>query len=63
MIKIYCDICGKQLNKDCSNQVNLDFNAYGTSGFKPMEINLCVDCANEVESCIEKMKGGKQHNE
>ena len=60
MIKVYCDICGKELKRNCFDQVNLDFNAYKTSGFESKELNLCVDCANEVKSCIEKIKGGKQ---
>ena len=59
MIKIYCDICGKQLNKDCSNQVNIDFNAFGTSGFEPKELNLCVECANKVVSDIEELRSGE----
>ena len=58
MIKVYCDICGKELKSDCSDQVNLDFNAYRTSGFESKELNLCVNCAKKVESCTEKLKSG-----
>lgn len=52
MIKVYCDICGRLLKKDCSDQVNLNFNAYGVTGFKTMEVNLCVPCAEFIVSKI-----------
>jgi len=65
MIKIYCDICGKELAEDCSDQVNLDFHSYGISGFvleleskkyKDNELNLCVSCAESVVSDIEDLR-------
>ena len=59
MIKVYCDICGKELKSDCSDQVNLDFNAFGTTGFEPKELNMCVECANKVVSDIEELRSGE----
>lgn len=65
MTKVYCDICGRELAEDCSDQVNLDFNSFGTAGFtleidkyKPREseLNLCVECAEKVVSDIEDLK-------
>lgn len=65
MIKVYCDICGKELAEDCSDQVNLDFHSYGISGFvlelesqkfKDSELNLCVPCAESVVSDIEDLR-------
>ena len=65
MIRTFCDICGKELNEDHSNQVNVTFHAYGLEGFvvklkahtfKDGEINLCVGCADSVVSDIEDLK-------
>jgi hypothetical protein len=65
MIKTYCDICGKELKQDNSDQVNIDFNAFGISGFKVnlngyectcCEVNLCVECAESVVSDIEDLR-------
>jgi len=64
MIKTFCDICEKELAKDCSDQVNLDFNAFGCVGFEVAlnglkydnELNLCKDCADSVVSDIEDLK-------
>lgn len=65
MIKMYCDICGKELSEDCNNVVNLDFNYFGTAGFmceidkykpKASELNLCVECAEKVVSDIEDLR-------
>ena len=65
MIKVFCDICGKELSKDFSDAVNLDFNSYGVSGFtleidkykpKESELNLCVECAEKVVSDIEDLR-------
>lgn len=65
MIKTYCDICGRELKEDCSDQVNLDFNFYGSTGFelkleqnhfKGNELNLCVSCAESVVSDIEGLR-------
>ena len=55
MILTYCDICKKLLKQDCSDQVNLDFNSYGVSGFQRMEVQLCVPCAKLVISEMEKL--------
>ena len=65
MIKVYCDICGRELAEDCSDQVNLDFHSCGISGFvleleynkyKDSELNLCVPCAESVVSDIEDLR-------
>ena len=65
MIKTYCDICGKELKEDCSDQVNLDFHAFGITGFivklqaeqfKANSLNLCVECAEKVVSDIEDLR-------
>lgn len=55
MVQVFCDVCGKILKQDCSDQVNIDFNSYGVTGFKWMEVNLCVSCAKLVVSEIEKL--------
>lgn len=55
MVQVFCDVCGKILKQDCSDQVNLDFNSYSVTGFKRMEVNLCVSCAKLVVSEIEKL--------
>lgn len=45
MIKIYCDICGKEINYDI-NAVNLNFNSYDIPDFdKGKQYELCVNCA------------------
>jgi hypothetical protein len=64
MIKMYCDICGKELSDDCHDVVNIDFNSFGTVGFtieidkytKASELNLCVACAKKVVSGIENLR-------
>lgn len=55
MIEVYCDVCWKKLKKDCADQVNLDFNAFGITGFKHEGLNLCVRCAELVLSKIEEL--------
>lgn len=55
MIKMYCDICGKELSDDCHDVVNIDFNSYAIEGaiFEDnREFNLCVSCANKVYDAI-----------
>ena len=65
MIKVFCEVCGKELSEDFSDAVNLDFNSFGVSGFvleigeykpKPPELNLCVECAGKVVSKIEELR-------
>lgn len=65
MIKIFCDICGRELSENFKDVVNLDFNSYGTAGFtleinkykpKKSELNLCVECAYKVVSDIEDLR-------
>ncbi len=64
MIKMFCDVCGKQINKDFSSAINLEFN-YKSSDFsieidnyKPKSnvLNLCVKCAESVLSDIEDLR-------
>ena len=55
MIRAYCDICGKMMKNDCSDMVNLDFNAYFVSGFEKREKNLCVPCAERIVSIIDEL--------
>lgn len=61
MIKTFCDICEKEMAKDCSDLVNLDFNSYGCCGFEAAkkygnEFNFCKDCATKVVLTIEDLK-------
>ena len=67
MIKMYCDICEKELSEDCKDVINIDFNSFGTAGFtleidkykpksKSSELNLCVECAEKVVSDIEDLR-------
>lgn len=58
MIKVYCDICGKQLKDDYSNVINLDFNCYGVAKFeRPKTYNLCKSCAIEVREHLDGLTG------
>lgn len=60
MIKTTCDLCGKVLDKKCSDQVNLDFNAYGCTGFSgPEEMQFCVPCADKVVEAIDALIGAR----
>lgn len=63
MVKVYCDICGKQLKSDYSNVVNLDFNCYGTADFdKGHTYNLCKKCATKIKAHIDS-KAIKEESE
>lgn len=76
MIRIFCDICGKELDEFHSDSISLDFNCYGVTGFvvilnkkeyRNKSLQLCVDCANAVVSEIEDLqklaKMDKEHRE
>ena len=41
MIKVFCDMCGKEIDYE-KGGINLDFN------HKDHTIKLCADCANKV---------------
>jgi len=64
MVRIFCDICNKELEEHGSNQVNLQFCYYGLHDFEVVlngknynnELNLCKDCADSVVSDIEDLK-------
>lgn len=58
MIKVYCDMCGKELKSDYSNVVNLDFNCYGTVDFdRGHTYNLCKKCAIKAKAYLSKATG------
>ena len=53
MIKTYCDYCQKEIESS-NEQVNLDFNAYGCTGFpKDKEYQFHVECAIRVKNKLE----------
>lgn len=55
MVKVYCDICGKELKDDYEDTVSLRFNHYGTADFKDepkTTFELCKDCATEVRAYL-----------
>lgn len=62
MVRIFCDICNKELEKHGSNQVNLCI--YGLQDYKVVlngknynnELTLCKGCADSVVSDIEDLK-------
>lgn len=63
MTKIYCDICGKEINYDI-NAVNLNFNSYYISDFdKGKQYELCVNCAKRVQGMIKNMVGSSCESE
>ena len=64
MIVEFCDICGKKLDSEHRDQVNLNFNSYGCVGFQLVlnkkryknELQLCRECADSVVSQIEDLQ-------
>ena len=59
MIKTFCDRCGRELEEGCVNQVNVDFNYYGTSGFYPRghkDFQFCPECAKKVHDGLLEQK-------
>ena len=59
MIKTYCDFCGEEI-KGVDMQVNLDWNAFGGSGFECDENNFHMECATRIRNIIrEHLKGGE----
>lgn len=63
MIKVFCDMCGREIDYEVDG-VNLDFNHYGVVSFKKhfsTEKQLCLSCAARVRDFVEsgaKMAGG-----
>ena len=53
MIKKFCDLCRKEI-KIPNHQVNIDINAYGSSGFFPKEYNYHVECGRKIEALIKQ---------
>lgn len=71
MVKVYCDICGKELKGNFEDTVNVRFNHYGTVDFKDEDapktsFELCKDCAAEIRGYLmipnkkNKQKGDKK---
>ncbi len=59
MIKTYCDFCGEEI-KDVNMQVNLDWNAFGVSGFACEEYNFHLECATRIRNVLrERLKAGE----
>ena len=54
MIKVICDVCGKELQHKFIDVVNVNFNSYAVDGakFQNQEFNLCIPCANKVYDAI-----------
>jgi hypothetical protein len=53
MIKVYCDYCQKEIESS-NEQVNLDFNAFGCTGFPTdKEYQLHIKCACRVKNKLE----------
>lgn len=59
MIKIYCDYCYKEIESS-NEQVNLDFNAFGCTGFDDKEYQLHIECATRVKNKLEAFIEGKE---
>lgn len=53
MIKVYCDYCHKEI-ENSNEQVNLDFNAFGCTGFPTdREYQLHIECATRVKNKLD----------
>ncbi len=53
MTRVFCDRCGKELDPERKDQVNVDFNYFGVSGFRARiqgrpNFQFCPDCAVEI---------------
>ena len=60
MITVKCDYCGKKIESS-NEQVNLDFNAYGCTGFPTnKEYQFHVECATRVTNKLEDFLKGKE---
>lgn len=61
MIEVYCDYCKRKIESS-NEQVNLDFNAYGCTGFPTdMEYQLHVECAYRVKNKLEGIMNREEH--
>lgn len=61
MTKVFCDRCGKELDPECKDQVNIDFNSFGVSGFRDRVrghtcFQYCVDCAVKIHGELVRQK-------
>lgn len=54
MIKTYCDFCGEEI-ETANDQANLDWNAYGKSGFEPKDYQFHVKCAQKVDTVLQDL--------
>ncbi len=55
MVKVYCDMCLREIDYE-KDGVNLDFNRFGTVRFKQgqdLEKQLCKSCAEKVCNYID----------
>ena len=60
MIEVYCDYCQKKI-ESTSEQVNLNFNAFGCSGFPTdKEYQLHIECATRVKNKLEDFMNPQQ---
>lgn len=56
MIKTYCDLCGTEI-ETADSQVNLDWHAFGVSGFVGDDYNFHAECAVRVKDAIQNFIG------
>lgn len=55
MIEVYCDYCKKKI-ESANEQVNIDFIAYGCTGFpNGVEYQLHVECAVRVKKKLDAL--------
>lgn len=61
MITVKCDYCGKRI-ESTNEQVNLDFNSYGVSGFPyhNLEYQFHTECAIRVKNKLEDFLKGEE---
>lgn len=59
MMEVFCDYCKKKI-EDPNEQVNLNFNAYGCTGFAvDKEYQLHIECATRVRNKLEDFMNPK----
>lgn len=59
MIKCYCDFCKKEI-ENSNKQVNLNFNAFGCTGFTTdKEYRFHIECATRMQNKIEDILNRK----
>ena len=65
MIKVICDVCGKELQHKFIDVVNINFNSYAVDGAKFRdngEFNLCIPCANRIYDAIREVVDQPREN-